>query len=217
MSGLCRIVLLMCALAASQLQLVQGHGMVLDPVNRSSAWRKGFKVPPNYEDSENFCGGLQVQHHMNGGKCGLCGDNYALAQPRPNENGGKYGRGVIVRSYKEGQEIDVKVKVEANHKGYFEFSLCPLSDGKQLESEECFDAHPLKLADGSSRHRLSGTPFQYEVDLKLKLPEGLKCEHCVLRWYWITANNWGTCADGSEALGCGPHEHYRTCSDIRID
>ena len=34
---------------------------------------------------------------VNKGKCGPCGDDYADPQPRDNENGGRYGIGVIVR------------------------------------------------------------------------------------------------------------------------
>jgi len=39
---------------------------------------------------------MQV-HIRNGGKCGLCGDNYKISPPRPNENGGLYGTGTIVQ------------------------------------------------------------------------------------------------------------------------
>lgn len=39
-------------------------------------------------------------------------------QPRPNENGGKYGRGVIVRTYRPGTDVNIKVNVNAHHKGY---------------------------------------------------------------------------------------------------
>lgn len=30
------------------------------------------------------------------------------------------------------------------------------------------------------------------------------------------ANNWGTCSDGTEAVGCGPQETYRNCADITV-
>lgn len=40
---------------------VFGHGKVMDPVNRLSAWRKGFKTPPNYTDNQGFCGGKEVR------------------------------------------------------------------------------------------------------------------------------------------------------------
>lgn len=45
----------------------------------------------------------QVQHKKNGGKCGVCGDPWHLPPPRPNEIGGKYGQGTIVRNYKTAQ------------------------------------------------------------------------------------------------------------------
>lgn len=40
---------------------IQGQGLMLDPISRSSAWRKGFPVEPNYNDHELFCGGLNVR------------------------------------------------------------------------------------------------------------------------------------------------------------
>lgn len=123
-----RIILIVSALMAISIEEIYGHGMLMEPINRSSAWRKGFHVPPNYDDDGNYCGGLNVSHLnvsyfeiyfivalkffssivisiekilqvqiQNGGKCGLCGDNYVLPQPRPNENTGYYGRGIIVR------------------------------------------------------------------------------------------------------------------------
>lgn len=45
-------------------QEIHGHGKLMDPVNRSSAWRKGFKTPPNYTDNENSCGGLGVSANL---------------------------------------------------------------------------------------------------------------------------------------------------------
>ncbi len=36
---------------------VSGHGRLIDPPQRGSMWRFGFKVPPNYNDMSNYCGG----------------------------------------------------------------------------------------------------------------------------------------------------------------
>lgn len=41
--------------------LVSGHGMLLKPVARGSAWRYYPDAPANYEDSELFCGGFYVR------------------------------------------------------------------------------------------------------------------------------------------------------------
>ncbi|KAI4473575.1 hypothetical protein M0802_016047 [Mischocyttarus mexicanus] len=79
------------------LEQIHSHGMMLDPINRSSAWRKNLPVPPNYEDNQHFCGGFQVQYLQNNGHCGECGDDWSLQRPRPNENGGTYGTGLIVK------------------------------------------------------------------------------------------------------------------------
>jgi len=64
-------------------------------------WFHLFSVAREYEKAEcllltNIRFWLQVQWYQNGGKCGECGDNYALKRPRPNENGGTFGTGIIV-------------------------------------------------------------------------------------------------------------------------
>ncbi|RXG52211.1 hypothetical protein Avbf_17097 [Armadillidium vulgare] len=59
----------------------------MDPPSRNAMWREGYRNPPDYNDNELFCGGLTVQE-ANGGKCGVCGDNYADPTPRAHEDGG---------------------------------------------------------------------------------------------------------------------------------
>jgi len=193
---------------------VSGHGMMMDPINRSSLWRVDDDAPANYEDNENFCGGFGIHWGQNDGKCGVCGDNYVDPHPQENENTGIYGGGQIVKEYTAGQVMDVEILLTTNHKGHFEFHLCELKDLSQPESgEECFKQ--LTFEDGS-------TEFPIEVGMKtvmnrVKLPDGLTCEHCVLRWHYRAGNNWGTCEDGSQGDGCGPQECFRSCSDIRIN
>lgn len=53
--------LLITCLIGISLREIDGHGMMLDPVSRSSAWRKGFSVEPNYDDNGVYCGGRQVR------------------------------------------------------------------------------------------------------------------------------------------------------------
>lgn len=52
--------ILIFILAIFYLNEIHGHGMLMEPVNRGSAWRKGFKTPINYDDDGNYCGGLFV-------------------------------------------------------------------------------------------------------------------------------------------------------------
>lgn len=37
--------------------LVAGHGRLMDPPARNSMWRFGFPNPVNYNDNELYCGG----------------------------------------------------------------------------------------------------------------------------------------------------------------
>lgn len=189
---------------------------------------------------------LQIQWYVNDGKCGLCGDDYRLEKPRPHENGGDYGSGVIVSLYKVGTQIPVSVYITANHKGYFVFDLCNLEKNPN-ESDECFSMNKLKLLDGSPKYELPNTEPGW-FNTTLQLPKDLTCSQCVLRWTYITGlyhviifihyhyrryssllflfflyffifgvgNSWGTCPDGSGAVGCGPQETFRGCSDVRI-
>lgn len=52
--------------------------------------------------------------------------------------------------------------------------------------------------------------------MKYMLPPGLTCSQCVLQWRYIAGNNWGMCANGTGAVGCGPQEEFRSCADISI-
>jgi hypothetical protein len=35
-------------------------------------------------------------------------------------------------------------------------------------------------------------------------------------YFCLLGNNWGDCDDGTSAMGCGPQETFRSCSDIVI-
>ncbi|XP_049536621.1 uncharacterized protein LOC125951690 [Anopheles darlingi] len=192
---------------------VKGHGMALDPIARGSRWRCNPLAIPNYTDNEQFCGGFPVHWGTFDGKCGVCGDSYGDAAPRRHELGGFYGQGDIVRQYLKGSVIDARIRITANHRGYFTFDVCNLDTG--MEEEGCFNKYPLYQPDGSREWSLPSTaPGEYYI--KLKLPDTLVCRHCVFRWTYVAGNNWGYCSDGTGKLGCGPQETFKTCSDVRI-
>lgn len=89
---------------------------------------------------------------LSGGKCGICGDPYNQPQPRDHEAGGKYASGIITRQYTVGQLIDVDVEITANHKGWFEFRICPNNDVKKAATQTCFDKYLLKFANNATRY-----------------------------------------------------------------
>lgn len=73
------------------------------------------------------------------------------------------------------------VQLTANHKGFFEFRLCPVNDPKVAATEECMAEHPLAMADdGSTRYMVDGR--KKDFDLRLKLPDDMTCSQCVLQW-----------------------------------
>lgn len=190
----------------------QGHGMLIDPPSRASAWRFGFDLPKEYDDNQLWCGGLTKQIR-NGGKCGVCGDDWSLPEPRPHEYGGKYGQGVIVRNYAKDQVIPLKVDLTANHVGYFEFRICP---GLKNTTQECLDKYVLELDGKPGETKYYPTRETKIFTMHYKLPKGLTCDHCVIQWLYNAGNNWGMCANGTGALGCGPQEQFRACADVSI-
>ncbi len=115
-----------------------------------------------------------------------------------------------------GQVIDVKVEFIANHLGYFVFRVCPVTDENREVTQQCLNKHELIIhGTNSPRHHLR-TRIQGVHKLRVKLPNGLSCNRCVLQWDYRSGNRWGNCGDGTSKLGCGPQETFRGCADIRI-
>ncbi|XP_034237429.1 uncharacterized protein LOC117642903 [Thrips palmi] len=218
-----RALLLLPPLLLLLAQGVRGHGRLIEPPSRSSMWRYGFETPPDYNDHELYCGGFSRQWQRNKGRCGVCGDPWDTPQPRLHEAGGKYGTGTLVRKYLTGTAITIRIELTANHRGYFEFRLCPVNDAKQDATQECLDRHVLQRAERSRdgeaeahESRLYPGPGNKVFPSKYRLPAGLTCKHCVLQWRYIAGNNWGMCPNGTGAVGCGPQEEFRACADVAI-
>ncbi|KAI8127774.1 hypothetical protein CVS40_2570 [Lucilia cuprina] len=211
--------LILCVLGCLiRAPLVFSHGRLMDPPARNAMWRFGYPNPVNYNDNELFCGGYAVQWEQNQGKCGVCGDAFHLRTPRPHEAGGEYAKGIISRYYTSGQEIDVEVELTANHYGRFEMYLCPNNNPRKEANQECFDRYPLYIS-GSREHRFLIPRDTKKKDIfryRVRLPPYVTCTQCVLQWTYYTANMWGTCANGTEAVGCGKAETFRNCADIAI-
>ncbi|XP_071869145.1 uncharacterized protein [Bombus fervidus] len=194
---------------------IHGQGIMTDPISRSSAWRKGFPVQENFNDHELSCGGPTVQFIQNNGLCGACGDDYAMPRPRPNENGGLYGTGVIVQRYRVSDAvINVTVKLITNDLGSFKFNLCPLEGPNDLETETCFNQYPLQFDIRNYEFLLPN--YQTDFYLSVQLPPKLTCEHCVFRWTYEIGNHAGRCYNNQVLTGCGSQKTFRNCADIAI-
>lgn len=205
----------------SQTSHVTSHGSLIQPAQRSGAWRFGFQNPENYNDNQLFCGGKEVQWNSeNDGKCGVCGDPYN-ATVKPNEDvDGEYVRnGVITGSYVRGSVMTTKVNLTAYHKGWFEFKLCPLETFTTKVTQACLNQTLLPIS-GSNIYRIDLESYKkgdgsevYEIDLQL--PANITCDRCVLQWRYNTGNSWG-CEPGKCCVGCGKQENFVNCADIRI-
>ena len=88
------------------------HGSLVEPPSRNYAWKvdKDFKeCCLNYDYNELNCGGTQNQWFKNGGKCGVCGEDFE--KPHLYTKGGDKYLGKIMRTYSAGSEIEVEVHV----------------------------------------------------------------------------------------------------------
>ncbi|XP_053209000.1 uncharacterized protein LOC128392932 [Panonychus citri] len=196
----------------SVVTIVQGHGRMFEPPARNTMWRFGFPTFPNYEDSELFCGGIKVQWQDNNGKCGVCGD--PANGRRDHETGGVQARNITTRSYPPGSVIDVAVDIVTNHGGRFIFQMCWRDSWDVKETENCFET--LKLKDGSDTVSVNNRPRAGLFVFPVQLPAEKTCKKCILRWHWLSGNNWGLCPNGTYDVGCGPQETYRNCADIAV-
>lgn len=122
---------------------------------------------------------LQTQWKTNGGRCGICGDPYNAAHP--NEAGGIYAKGIIVRTYQRGSIIQVMVYMTVSHKGYFQFRICPNNNPNVEVTQSCLDRNLLRQPNGATKYSYNpGTLGQNTVSLQL--PTGMVCTQCVLQW-----------------------------------
>ena len=89
-------------------------------------------------------------------------DAFNAEEPRPNEAGGEFATGVIVKTYEQGKVIDVAVKITANHLGYFLFKLCPNNDVRKEATQECLDEHVLRVSKCGERAKTALTCRHYK-------------------------------------------------------
>ena len=73
------------------------------------------------------------------GKCGICGDAFDAPIREHEAPNGKFANGIIVAEYAANGVIDVAVEVTANHKGHFEFKMCPNNNVMEDPDQDCFD------------------------------------------------------------------------------
>jgi len=209
MKTLCAVLMLCASLLETP--FISGHGRLLEPPSRASAWRFGFNTPKNYNDNQLFCGGKGNQIRLEG-KCGICGDPWNGR--RDHEAGGKYATGTIVRSYKSGAVMPVTVDLTANHIGYYEFSICANNDVTKAATDDCFQI--LASPEGKTQFPIK-SGITGKRRFHLQLPADLECSQCIVRWHYQTGNSWGCFNNPRKCcMGCGIQETFRGCADVQI-
>lgn len=188
---------------ADQMAEVSTKGYLAEPPARTSAWRFGFKTVKVQNDSSMACGGLRKKIAA-GGRCGVCGDPFK--GQRNSEIGGKWVTSppTIVRRYKLGQWIGVKVVLDAPNPGYFKFRVCPARNNLTEVTMACLRSNTLQIEGFPDGKYLvaSGKP------IKVKLPDKLRCNRCVFQWDYTYTNKPDTPP--------WKQKTFRGCADISI-
>ena len=165
------------------------------------------------------------EDEVNSKRHGLCGD--AANVPQEFMFGGSwYQGGTPVETYVEGEAIDIEISVSTHHHGWFEFKICDNSDGGPI-TQSCLNEHVL-VRDPSdpsispidqkypSRYYMIPKchPESMKQSMRYLLPPGLTCEHCVLQWYWVTANS---CHGGGYEGVAFPETFVKNGKEVRYD
>ena len=75
-----------------------------------------------------------------------------MPQPRPNEMGGEFGKGVLGATLTMDSMIEVEVELTAYHKGFFEIRLCPHNRRDVPVTQSCLDEHLLSQENGGQKY-----------------------------------------------------------------
>ncbi|XP_076439056.1 uncharacterized protein LOC143277958 [Babylonia areolata] len=191
----------------------EGHGRMLLPPSRPTAWRLGFDSPVNYDDNQQYCGGRAV-HKKFGYKCGICGDPWQPS-PRPYErpDGALIMKeNFVLSTYITGSVITASIQITASHLGYFEFYLCNVDElpDPVEATHDCLHRHLLRMpSEGGATRYTQVSRGVHEISLQL--PAGLVCHHCVLQWKYKAGNDWHY-----GCKGCGPQEEFYSCADLSV-
>ena len=143
----------------------------------------------------------------------MCGDAYHFKPGKAlYTHPGTFATGTITKTYREGQEITVMIEVTSNHQGYFTFRVGDI--GSPPITQEKLK-YVLRQPNGDTRWKIN-VPEDKIFEIKLRLPKGLTCDHCVLQWWWRVGNSWGCDGPNDCGMGKGQQETFVNCADIRI-
>lgn len=206
-------------------------------------------------------------------RAGVCGDDISGRQDHLI-GGKYYYNAKRVRSYMQGSVVYFETRIVTHHNGYFEFFICNIDTCPTPDiSATCFkEDHCTHLRRNMDRcnsgYEQDCAPIDphhpgrwflpcdtkgdddamtmggWHRTMSYILPPHLVCDHCVIQWYWTSANtcnppgveeyftshhapHWGGCRGQGGAINgwpagkpqCGGElfsEEYWQCADVRI-
>ena len=88
-------------------------------------------------------------------------------------------------------------------------------------TQDCLDRGLLTIPEAGSTKLRDVQKFgtgPNPVRIRVQLPAGVACQHCVFQWKYTAGNNWGTDpVTGQSGLGMGvENETFMGCADISI-
>jgi hypothetical protein len=199
------------AALATMATAASGHGYLAVPAAR------------NVQHNSDYCpqclnagGPWTVYSRGHPARYGACGDPWN--GPKHHERGGKYATPVRVAArYRAGQTFTARVVLTANHYGRWSLRLCP-DASRAVYGTTCFK-HLLARADGKGPYvPVLGSRNAYSV--RFRLPRGVRCKNCVMRWYYETGNSCsppGMNRPGLDSCARSTNgEIFMNCADVSI-
>ncbi|XP_071145906.1 uncharacterized protein [Mytilus edulis] len=197
---------------------VDGSGYLKNPASRNSIWRYfgaasfASNIIANHDDMNVNCGGTFVKDHNDlPQKCGICGD--PKNGPLDHEDPSKYAKGYITQVYHEGTTINVTVTVTGKKEGgFFMLDLC-CPAGNSPVTEQCFQRLIFKDTNSNT---LPINNFEGDGSFEVILPPGVTGDRCVMRWIWITANEYSCDPTGLCGVGYWEQPAFVNCADVIV-
>jgi hypothetical protein len=123
-------------------------------------------------------------------KCHVCGARPGDNPPNEPPNG-KYANDFIVKTYTQGEVIEIKSQLTANHKGEMEYRICENDEKQAVVDYDCFNKNLLVGEDGvTTAFKIITQSYSADIAHRVKLPPNLTCKRCILQWRYRAGNSW---------------------------
>jgi len=141
-----------------------------------------------------------------------------------------------IETYSQGQTVPISIEIGTYHGGIFQFRIQDVGsnddpDGTLWETlpvltvesfqPTCDDVAQCGIEPCVADKTCASIPLNaygehnFHHTMMVKLPDDLRCEHCVLQWNYMSSNSCPEVGD-SGRLACPTSEQFWNCADINI-